>query len=150
MKRGEFKLEVVVIPVSDVSRARAFYEGLGWRLDADESRADGFRGVQLTPPGSACSIQFGSRITNLPPGSMQNLYLAVADLEAARAELIAGGADVSEIFHEGTVGARYHGEGRVPGPAPDGGNYTSFAVFSDPDGNSWLLQEIQSRLPGHD
>ena len=147
VKAGEFKLEAVVIPVSDVDRAKRFYEGLGWRLDADVARGD-FRIVQLTPPGSACSVQFGDSVSAAAPGSAQSLYLAVADLPAAREELAAGGAEVSEIFHEGAPGARFHTEGREPGPGPEGGNYSSFATFEDPDGNGWLLQEIKTRLPG--
>lgn len=144
---GEFRLEVVVLAVSDVDRARAFYEGLGWRLDADVSNGD-FRLVQLTPPGSGCSIQFGSAITSAPPGSTQNLYLAVADLGTAREELGARGAEVSEIFHEASPGARFHPAGREAGEGPNGGNYSSFATFTDPDGNGWLLQQIDKRLPG--
>ena len=148
VKTGEFKLEVVVLPVSDVDRAKSFYEGLGWRLDADISHGDHYRVVQLTPPGSGCSIQFGTNVTSAAPGSAQSLYLIVADIEAARDELAARGAEVGEVFHEGSPGARFHDDGRVAGPSPDGGNYTSFAAFSDPDGNGWLLQEIETRLPG--
>jgi catechol 2,3-dioxygenase-like lactoylglutathione lyase family enzyme len=143
---GEFKLEVVVLPVADVDRAKRFYEGLGWRLDADFSPTDDFRIVQLTPPGSACSIQFGIGVSSAAPGSMQSLYLAVADIEAARAELIAHGAEVSEVFHEGMPGARFRDSDHAAGPSPD--PYSSFATFSDPDGNGWLLQEITARLPG--
>ncbi len=145
---GEFKLEVVVLPVSDVDRAKEFYGGLGWRLDADVAAASGFRLVQFTPPGSACSIQFGMNIASGAPGSAQSLYLAVSDIEAARDELLARGVEVSEVFHEGMTGARFHEAGREPGPAPDRGTYGSFATFSDPDGNGWLLQEITTRLPG--
>ena len=148
VKAGEFKLEAVVLPVADVDRAKAFYEGLGWRLDADASPNDGYRIVQLTPPGSACSIQFGTGVTSAAPGSAQSLYLIVSDIEAARDELNARGAQVSEVFHEGTPGSRFHADGRAAGPSPNGGNYSSFAAFSDPDGNGWLLQEIKSRLPG--
>jgi len=148
VKAGEFKLEVVVLPVSDVDRARDFYQGLGWRLDADIAPSDDYRVVQLTPPGSGCSIQFGVDVTSAAPGSAQSLYLAVSDLVAAREELVARGADVSEVFHEGTAGSRFHADGREAGPAPGGGNYSSFATFSDPDGNGWLLQEIETRLPG--
>jgi len=144
---GEFKLEAVVLPVSDVDRAKSFYEGLGWRLDADFSSGE-WRIVQLTPPGSGCSIQFGEGVTSAAPGSVQSLYLVVADLAAAREELIGRGAQVSEIFHEGSPGSRFHPDGREAGPASDGGNYSSFATFSDPDGNGWLLQQITSRLPG--
>lgn len=148
VRQGGFKLEAVVLPVSDVNRAKSFYEGLGWRLDADVSQGDNYRIVQLTPPGSACSIQFGTNVTSAAPGSVQSLYLIVADIDAARKELIARGVTVGEVFHEGTPGARFHSDGRVTGPSPDGGNYSSFAVFHDPDGNGWLLQEITTRLPG--
>jgi catechol 2,3-dioxygenase-like lactoylglutathione lyase family enzyme len=148
VKRGEFKLEVVVLPVSDVDRAKRFYEGLGWRLDADVSDGDDYRIVQLTPPGSGCSIQFGTNVSSAAPGSAQSLYLIVADIESARGELAAHGAEVGEVFHEGSAGSRFHDEGRVAGPPEDGGNYASFAAFSDPDGNGWLLQEIKTRLPG--
>ncbi len=145
---GEFRLEVVVLAVSDVDRAKRFYEGLGWRLDADVAHGDDFRLVQLTPPGSACSIQFGTGLTSAPPGSSQSLYLAVADIESAREQLAAGGAAVGETFHEASPGARFHDSGREAGRGPNGGNYTSFAEFKDPDGNGWLLQEIETRLPG--
>jgi catechol 2,3-dioxygenase-like lactoylglutathione lyase family enzyme len=144
----DMKLEVVVIPVSDVDRAREFYKGLGWRLDADFADDDGFRIVQFTPPGSACSIQFGSRVTSAAPGSMKHAYLIVADVEAARTELVAEGVDVSEVFHERSLGDRFQSDRRVSGPAPDRATYGSFATFSDPDGNEWLLQEITDRLPG--
>jgi catechol 2,3-dioxygenase-like lactoylglutathione lyase family enzyme len=145
---GEFKLEVVVLPVSDVDRAKRFYEGLGWRLDADVSPTEDYRIVQLTPPGSGCSIQFGTNVTSAAPGSAQSLYLIVVDLQAARDELGARGAEVSDVFHEGSPGARFHEGGRATGPATDGASYSSFATFSDPDGNGWLLQEITARLPG--
>jgi catechol 2,3-dioxygenase-like lactoylglutathione lyase family enzyme len=148
VKAGEFKLEAVVLAVSDVDRAKDFYEGLGWRLDADVARGEDFRIVQFTPPGSGCSIQFGTNIASGAPGSTQSLYLIVPDIEAAREELLARGVEVSEAFHEGAPGARFHEAGRVPGPAPDRGTYNSFATFSDPDGNGWLLQEITTRLPG--
>ena len=144
------KLEVVVIPVSDFDRAKEFYGGLGWRLDADVAR-DNVRLVQLTPPGSDCSIQFGSGLTSAAPGSAQNLYLIVSDIDAARGDLVARGAQVSEVFHEGTLGDRFQPagtNGRVGGPAPEHHSYSSFASFSDPDGNSWLVQEITTRLPG--
>jgi len=147
VKAGEFKLEVVVLPVTDVDRAKDFYEQLGWRLDADVSNG-AFRIVQLTPPGSGCSIQFGTGVSSATPGSVSSVYLVVADLEAARAELIARGADVSEVFHEGSPGARFHTDGRAAGAGSDDGNYSSFATFTDPDGNGWLLQEIATRLPG--
>jgi catechol 2,3-dioxygenase-like lactoylglutathione lyase family enzyme len=145
----DMKLEVVVLPVSDVDRAREFYEGLGWRLDANFSRPDGFRVVQLTPPGSACSIIFGSGITAAIPGSADGLQLVVSDIDAARAELVGHGVDVSEVFHD--AGGVFHHAGiesRASGPAPDRKTYGSFASFSDPDGNGWYLQEITTRLPG--
>ena len=145
---GDMKLEVVVIPVSDVDRARRFYDSLGWRLDADIAAGDDFRIVQLTAPGSGCSIQFGTNLTSAVPGSAQGLYLIVSDIEAARSALVARGVDVGEVFHEGAPGARFHDPGRVGGPAPDRSTYGSFAAFSDPDGNGWLLQEITARLPG--
>jgi catechol 2,3-dioxygenase-like lactoylglutathione lyase family enzyme len=145
---GEFRLEVVVLPVSDVDRAKEFYRGLGWRLDADVLSGEDLRLVQLTPPGSGCSIQFGTNIASGAPGSTQSLYLVVPDIEAARGELLARGVEVSEVFHEEALGARFHDPGRMPGPAPDRGTYSSFAAFSDPDGNGWLLQEITTRLPG--
>jgi catechol 2,3-dioxygenase-like lactoylglutathione lyase family enzyme len=145
---GELKLEVVILPVSDVDRAKEFYASLGWRLDADVARGEDFRLIQFTPPGSACSIQFGTGITSAAPGSVQALYLIVSGIEAARNELRARGAEVSEVFHEGTLGARFGDAGRVAGPSPDRSTYGSFASFSDPDGNGWLLQEITTRLPG--
>ncbi len=146
----DLKLEALVIPVSDVDRAKDFYERLGWRLDADVTR-DAFRLIQITPPGADCSIQFGTNLTSAEPGSASGLYLVVSDIAAARAELIARGADVSEIFHEQEIGARFHPLGasdRVSGPAADRQSYGSFATFEDPDGNGWLLQEITTRLPG--
>jgi catechol 2,3-dioxygenase-like lactoylglutathione lyase family enzyme len=139
--RGEtsdMKLEVVVIPVSDVDRSTAFYTKLGWRQDATPP---GSGVVQFTPPGSWCSIQFGTNLTSAAPGSVQRTYLVVSDIEAARTELTAAGIDVSEVFHRGA-------DGPVSGPEPGHGSYQSFATFSDPDGNSWLLQEITNRLPG--
>ena len=149
VKSGEVKLEVVVVPVSDVDRARRFYEGLGWRLDADLSVDDGYRVVQLTPPGSACSIIFGEGVTSAPPGSSEGLQLTVYDIDEARADLGARGVDVSEPFHDAT-GVFHHAgaAGRVNGPAAQHADYGSFAAFSDPDGNGWLLQEIKTRLPG--
>jgi predicted enzyme related to lactoylglutathione lyase len=143
----DLKLEVVVIPVSDVDRVKAFYEGLGWRLDADFADDEGFRIVQFTPHGSACSIQFGSRVTSAPPGSATNIYLVVADVQTAHDEIAALGVAVSEVFHERSLGDRFHPDARVAGPAPDEATYGSFASFSDPDGNTWLLQEITTRLP---
>src|SRR3954447_64324 len=142
------RLEVVLIPVSDVDRAKDFYTRLGWRLDADFAGDDGFRIVQLTPPGSPASIQFGSHLTSAAPGSAENVYLVVSDIDAARDELMARGAEVSEVFHEGALGDRFHPDARVSGRAPDRATYGSFAAFSDPDGNTWLLQEITTRLPG--
>lgn len=145
----DLKLEVLVLPVSDVDRAKAFYEKLGWRLDADFPVKDGYRVVQFTPPGSQASIIFGEGITVAEPGSVQLLHLVVTDIEAARAELIAKGADVSEIFHEETGIFHQAGTtGRVPGLDPKRSSYGSFASFSDPDGNGWVLQEIVTRAPG--
>jgi catechol 2,3-dioxygenase-like lactoylglutathione lyase family enzyme len=146
--RVDMKFEVVVIPVSDVDRAKEFYGRLGWRLDGDFRFDNGFHVVQFTPPGSACSIQFGTKITPAAPGSAQNLYLVVSDIEAARTDLIARGVRVSEVFHPGTPEAQFQPQGRIGGPAPDHATYRSFATFSDPDGNGWLLQEVTTRLPG--
>ena len=139
----DLKLEVVVIPVSDVDRAKRFYESLGWRLDADFKGANDWRGVQMTPPGSPCSIHFGKGITTAAPGSVRNTYLVVSDLAAARAELLARGAGVSEVLHYAGFGGP-----RVAGPNPEGRSYANLAAFSDPDGNSWQLQEVKTRLPG--
>ena len=143
------KLEVVVVPVADAERAKTFYRALGWRQDADFAPNADFRVLQFTPPGSACSIIFGTGITTATPGSAQGLQLTVVDIDAARAELIANGAQVSEVFHD-AGGVFHHGgtEGRVLGPAPQHQSYGSFASFSDPDGNGWLIQEITTRLPG--
>jgi predicted enzyme related to lactoylglutathione lyase len=143
------KLEVVVIPVSDVDRAKTFYETLGWRLDADVATGDDFRVIQFTPPGSACSVIFGRNVSAAVPGSAQGLHLVVADIDAARAELIARGVEPSPVFHD-AGGVFHHGgnQARVVGPAPDHGSYGSFASFSDPDGNGWVFQEITTRLPG--
>jgi catechol 2,3-dioxygenase-like lactoylglutathione lyase family enzyme len=141
------KLEVVVIPVADVDRAKEFYLGLGWRLDADRAAGDSFRIVQLTPPGSDSSIQFGTGLTPAAPGSAQGLYLIVSDIEAARAELLSHGVEASKVFHEGAPGGRFNPDGRLSGPAPDA-SYGSFVSFRDPDGNGWLVQEITTRLPG--
>jgi catechol 2,3-dioxygenase-like lactoylglutathione lyase family enzyme len=138
----DMKLEVVVIPVSDVDRAKRFYSNLGWRLDADFVVGDAFRGVQFTPPGSPCSIHFGKGVTSAAPGSARGLHLVVSDIEAARAELVDRGAKVSEVFH------RAVGEGPLSGPDPSRRSYASYATFSDPDGNEWLLQEVTVRLPG--
>jgi catechol 2,3-dioxygenase-like lactoylglutathione lyase family enzyme len=138
----DMKLEVVVIPVSDVERSKRFYAGLGWRLDADFVKGTAFRGVQFTPPGSSCSIHFGTGITPAAPGSAQGLYLVVSDIEASRADLVKRGADVSNVFH------REIGEGPENGLDPERRSYASFATFRDPDGNTWLLQEVTARFPG--
>jgi catechol 2,3-dioxygenase-like lactoylglutathione lyase family enzyme len=146
----DMKLEVAVIPVSDVNRAKEFYGGLGWRVDADVTVGD-LQLLQFTPPGSDCSIQFGTNLTPAPPGSTQNTYLVVSDIEAARKDLLDRGVAVSGIFHEGTLGDRFAPDGsagRVEGSAPGNKTYSSFASFDDPDGNRWLLQEITARLPG--
>lgn len=145
----DLKLEVVVVPVSDVDQAKGFYQALGWRLDADFAGDGGFRVVQLTPPGSVCSVIFGTRITSAAPGSTQGLQLVVDDIDAARAELAGHGVAVSEVFHD-AGGVFHHAgtDGRVSGPAPDHKSYGSFVSFSDPDGNGWLVQEITTRLPG--
>jgi len=139
----DMKLEVVVIPVSDVDRAKHFYGNLGWRLDADFVVGDAFRGVQFTPPGSPSSIQFGKGVTSAAPGTTQGLYLVVSDIVAARAELVERGVDVSDVFHRA-------GPGKPPlgGPDPQRRSYFSYATFNDPDGNSWLLQEVTERFPG--
>jgi catechol 2,3-dioxygenase-like lactoylglutathione lyase family enzyme len=149
VQAGEMRLEVVVLAVSDVDRAKSFYESLGWRLDADLTKDEGYRVVQLTPPGSACSIIFGQGVTSTPPGAAEGLQLSVYDIDEARADLLGRGVDVSETFHDVT-GVFHHAgtEGRVSGPAPEHADYGSFAAFSDPDGNGWLLQEIKKRLPG--
>jgi catechol 2,3-dioxygenase-like lactoylglutathione lyase family enzyme len=147
----DLKLEVAVIPVADADRSKEFYSSLGWRLDADFSFDNGFRVVQFTPPGSLCSIQFGTKITAAAPGSAHGLYLIVSDIEAGRAELIDRGANVSDVFHAGAPGAQLQSDDtsdRVIGPDPDHKSYNTFATFEDPDGNSWLLQEITDRLPG--
>jgi catechol 2,3-dioxygenase-like lactoylglutathione lyase family enzyme len=147
----DLKLEAVVIPVSDVDRSKEFYGSLGWRLDADISADNGFRIVQFTPPGSPCSIQFGTKVTAAAPGSAHGLYLVVPDIEAGRAELLARGAMVSETFHAGAPGAQLDPDGtggRVTGSDPKRGSYSTFATFEDPDGNGWLLQEVTQRLPG--
>ena len=144
----DLKLEVVVIPVSDVDRAKRFYESLGWRLDADFASGDAWRLVQMTPPGSPCSVMFGKGFTPAAPGSVQGTFLVVDDLEAARAQLIGHGVEVSEVFHfEGNL-LNAGTTGRTPGRDPDGRSYFSFASFSDPDGNGWLLQEVTARFPG--
>ncbi len=144
----ELNLEVIVIAVGDVDRAKRFYENLGWRLDADVDRGQALRLIQFTPPGSGCSLQFGINLISATPGSGQIPYLVVSDIEVARNDLLARGVEVSEVFHEGQVGGRFHDAGRVPGPSPEKGSYGSFASFSDPDGNEWLIQEVTTRLPG--
>jgi catechol 2,3-dioxygenase-like lactoylglutathione lyase family enzyme len=149
-EKVDMKFEVVVIPVADVDRSKEFYSRLGWRLDADFTFDNGFRVVQFTPPGSGCSVQFGTRITPAAPGSAHGLYLIVSDVAAARKDLAARGVDASEVFHAGTPGAQFQidGNGRLSGPAPEHATYNSFATFRDPDGNGWLFQEVTTRLPG--
>jgi catechol 2,3-dioxygenase-like lactoylglutathione lyase family enzyme len=153
VSRIDMRLEVVVIPVSDIDRAKDFYERLGWRLDADFAQGDDWRGVQFTPPGSGCSVIFGKNVTAAAPGSAQGLYLIVSDIEAARAELLRRGVEVSEVFHSdgvygGTDEPYLFGRVRVSGPDPEHRTYRSFASFRDPDGNGWLFQELTTRLPG--
>jgi catechol 2,3-dioxygenase-like lactoylglutathione lyase family enzyme len=148
--RIDMKLEVVVIPVSDVDRAKHFYTKLGWRLDADRSAGSGFRLIQFTPPGSSTSIQFGTNLTSGTPGSVQGLLLIVSDIEAAQRQLVANGIERSDVFHcaNGT-GCRFPGvDVRVSGPHPDHLSYGSFISFKDPDGNGWILQEVTTRLAG--
>lgn len=145
------KLEAFVIPVTDVDRAKAFYSKLRWRFDADFRFDNGFRVIQFTPPGSQCSIQFGSQITSAAPGSAQGIYLIVSDIEAARANLAALGANPTDVFHDAAPGAQFRYNdtgGRASGPAPNHATYSSFLTFNDPDGNTFLLQEITTRLPG--
>jgi catechol 2,3-dioxygenase-like lactoylglutathione lyase family enzyme len=151
--RVDMKLEIVVIPVSDVDRAKEFYAKLGWRLDADFDNGKDFRVIQFTPPGSQCSVIFGKNVTAAAPGSAQGLYLIVSDLAAARAELLGLGVKVSELFHNegeyaGPDEPYLFGRMRVSGPDPQHQSYRSFASFQDPDGNGWLFQEITTRLPG--
>jgi catechol 2,3-dioxygenase-like lactoylglutathione lyase family enzyme len=147
--RMDMKLEVVVLPVSDVDRSKRFYEGLGFRLDADFPGDDGFRVVQLTPPGSPASIIFGSGVSAAKPGSAQGLYLVVSDIQAAHDDLVARGVEVSEVYHDaGGVFEHAGTDHRRPGPDPQRTSYCSFASFSDPDGNGWVLQEVTERLPG--
>jgi predicted enzyme related to lactoylglutathione lyase len=153
------KLELLVLPVSDVDRAKAFYQAAGFRLDLDRAVGDGWRAVHLTPPGSEASIIFGTGLTSAAPGSAQGLYLVVADIEEARAELTGRGIEVSEVFHD-AGGIFYHGhsagevthtgegQSRVAGPHPTRASYGSYATFSDPDGNGWVLQEVTQRAPG--
>ncbi len=145
----DMRLEVVILPVSDVDRAKAFYQAVGFRLDIDYVGDAGFRVVQFTPPGSGVSVTVGHGITDAAPGSVEGLHLIVSDIDAARAELIGRGVDVSEVFHD--AGGVFHHAGtvgRVPGPDPERRSYGSFASFRDPDGNGWILQEITQRLPG--
>jgi catechol 2,3-dioxygenase-like lactoylglutathione lyase family enzyme len=150
----DMKFEIVVIPVSDVDRAKEFYGRLGWRLDADFASGDDWRGIQFTPPGSGCSIIFGKNVTPAAPGSAQGLYLIVSDIEAAHKELLDRGVEISEVFHGGNnvyAGPDQpylFGRIRVSGPDPEHRSYRSFASFRDPDGNGWLLQELTTRLPG--
>jgi catechol 2,3-dioxygenase-like lactoylglutathione lyase family enzyme len=149
----DMKLEVVVIPVADVDRAKSFYAGLGWRPDADFTAGDDWRVIQFTPPGSGCSVIFGKNVTAAAPGSARGLYLIVSDIEAARAELLRRGAKVSEVFHAGeehtgTDEPYLFGRVRVSGRDPENRTYRTYASFSDPDGNGWLLQEVIERLPG--
>ena len=151
---ADFKLEIVIIPVSDFDRAKRFYSNLGWRLDAEFAKGDDYRVIQFTPPGSGCSIIFGKNVTAAAPGSAQGLYLIVSNIEAARDELLGRGVKVSEVFHgagdafTGPDEPYLFGRVRVSGPDPEHRTYRSFASFSDPDGNGWLLQEVTARLPG--
>jgi catechol 2,3-dioxygenase-like lactoylglutathione lyase family enzyme len=147
----DMKVEVVVIAVTDVDRSKQFYERLGWRLDADAVQGEDFRIVQLTPPGSPCSVQFGTGVTSVAPGSARDTYLVVPDIVAATDELRSLGVEIGEVFHETALGGRFQGvdgADRRSGPSPDHQTYGSFARFADPDGNTWLLQEITARLPG--
>jgi catechol 2,3-dioxygenase-like lactoylglutathione lyase family enzyme len=144
----ELKLEVIVLPVSDVDRAKDFYQRLDFRLDADFVIDDGYRVVQLTPPGSAASIMIGTGISSAPAGSVQGLLVAVPDIEVARADLIARGVEVSELFHEADPFVHADPSHRIAGAHPERATYGTYASFSDPDGNGWLLQEISTRLPG--
>ena len=148
----DMRLEVVVIPVSDVDRAKDFYSRLGWRLDADVATGDDFRLIQFTPPGSGCSVQFGTNLTSAAPGSLQSTYLIVSDIASVRDELAKSDVEITDVFHCATgFACRFGGAaapGRVEGRGPDDGSYSSFALFSDPDGNTWLVQEVTTRLPG--
>ena len=150
----DMKLEIVIIPVSDLDRAKEFYAKLGWRLDADFDNGKDFRVMQFTPPGSGCSVIFGKNVTSAAPGSAQGLYLIVSDIEAARKELVGRGVKISEVFHDpggeyaGSDQPYLFGRRRVGGRDPEHRSYRSFASFSDPDGNGWLFQEITTRLPG--
>ncbi|MFB6706049.1 VOC family protein [Streptomyces sp. NPDC056333] len=154
----DLKLELIVLPVSDIDRAKAFYQKAGFRLDVDHTADEGFRAVHFTPPGSECSIVFGEAMTSAAPGTTQSLYLVVTDIEEAHAELTGRGIEVSEIFHD--AGGLFHGheggdvthhapgQGRLAGLHPERASYGSFLTFSDPDGNGWVLQEVSQRLPG--
>ena len=154
MAKVNMKFELIVIPVSDVDRAKEFYARLGWRLDADNGNGKDYRVIQFTPPGSGCSVIFGKNVTGAAPGSAQGLYLIVDDIEAARKNLLGHGVEVSEVFHgagdvfAGSDEPYLFGRNRVNGPDPEHGSYRSFASFHDPDGNGWFLQEITTRLPG--
>jgi catechol 2,3-dioxygenase-like lactoylglutathione lyase family enzyme len=154
VRSNDMKFEIVVIPVSDVDRAKEFYGRLGWRLDADFADGNDFRVIQFTPPGSGCSVIFGKNVTAAAPGSAEGLYLVVSDIKDARDELLRRGVGISEVFHDaGDVHAGadepyLFGRLRVSGPDPDHRSYRSYASFSDPDGNGWLLQEVTVRLPG--
>ena len=149
MAVGDLKLEVVVLPVADVDRAKRFYQGLGWRLDADFSNGGDWHLVQMTPPGSQTSVMFGKGFTSAVPGSVQGTFLVVDDVEAARAGLIAHGVEVSDVFHfESNLLRLVEPGGRLPGLDPNRASYFSFASFKDPDGNGWLLQEVRTRFPG--
>ena len=146
----DMKLEVVVVPVSDVDRAKRFYNDLGWRLDIDYTAEDHFRVIQFTPPGSGCSVIFGKNITTAAPGSAKGLHLIVSDINAARDELLRRGIEISQPFHD--AGGIFHhasGERLVSGPNPQRKSYASYASFSDPDGNGWVVQEVTARLTGH-
>ncbi|MDH2415974.1 VOC family protein [Nocardioides sp. CER19] len=148
--KADLKLEAVVIPVADVDRSKKFYEDLGWRLDADFGFDNGFRVVQLTPPGSPASIQFGTLITGQQPGTAEGIYLVVSDIETAHDQLVGLGAEVSDVFHPESPGAQFGrlDGGQAAGPADDGASYGSFATFRDPDGNTFLLQQVTARIPG--
>ena len=153
VKHADMKLEIVIIPVSDIDRAKEFYTRLGWRLDAEFVEGADFRIMQFTPPGSGCSVIFGKNVTAAAPGSAQGLYLIVSDVEAARRELLERGVEVSEVFHNDGVYAGndepyLFGRVRVAGPDPERRSYRSFASFRDPDGNGWIFQELTTRLPG--
>jgi len=154
VRTNDMKFEVVVIPVSDVDRAKEFYGRLGWRLDGDFAHGDDWRAIQFTPPGSGCSVILGKNVTAAAPGSARGLYLIVSDIEAARRELLDRGVEISEVFHDagdahaGTDEPYLFGRRRVSGPDPEHRSYRSFASFHDPDGNGWLFQELTTRLPG--